>query len=90
MIKKNLYKIKKMEESIQLGTKSTENLFVYPLIGFDRYLIYEKDKNRISICNYETGRVETEKELSWIYRNMSFNDFLTYSKKCFLSNINFN
>ena len=79
-----------MESSTTLGVKTTKNLWVYPLIGFDTYLLYERDKNKVSACDYRTGRIYSEKELSWIYRNMSFEDFVEYSKTCFLRNINFN
>lgn len=79
-----------MESSTRLGVKSTDNLWVYPLIGFEAYLIYERDKNKVSACDYKTGRVYSEKELSWIYRNMSFEDFVRYSQNCFLTNLNFN
>lgn len=79
-----------MENSTILGVKTTKNLWVYPLIGFDKYLIYERDKNVVSACSYETGRVINEKELLWIYRGMSFDDFVNYAKGCMLHNLNFN
>lgn len=79
-----------MENSTMLGVKSTKNLWVYPLIGFDSYLMYERDKNIVSACDYKTGRVYNEKELSWIYRNMSFEDFVLYSQNCFLTNLKLN
>lgn len=79
-----------MESSTILGIKSTDNLWVYPLIGFNTYLTYERDKNRVSACDYYTGKVYNEKELSWVYRNMSFEDFINYSKNCFLMNLNLN
>jgi hypothetical protein len=79
-----------MEASTLLGVKSTENLWVYPLVGFETYLIYERDKNKVSACDRNSGRVFSEKELSWVYRNMSFEDFVRYSKNCFLFNLNFN
>jgi hypothetical protein len=79
-----------MESSTMLGVKSTDNLWVYPLIGFDTYLIYERDKNIVSACDYNTGRVFNEKALSWIYRNMSFEDFVLYSQNCFLTNLKLN
>lgn len=79
-----------MENSTMLGVKSTKNLWVYPLIGFDSYLMYERDKNIVSACDYKTGRVYNEKELSWIYRNMSFEDFVLYSQNCFLINLKLN
>jgi hypothetical protein len=79
-----------MESSTMLGVKSTDNLWVYPLIGFDTYLMYERDKNIVSACDYHTGRVFNEKELSWIYRNMSFEDFVLYSQNCFLTNLKLN
>ena len=58
-----------MENTTMIGVKSTDNLWVYPLIGFDTYLMYERDKNIVSACDYKTGRIFSEKELSWIYRN---------------------
>jgi len=76
-----------MESTTVIGVKSTNNLWVYPLIGFDTYLIYERDKNIVSACDYNTGRVFNEKELHWIYRNMSFEDFVRYAKNCFLHNL---
>lgn len=79
-----------MENSTMLGVKSTKNLWVYPLIGFDSYLMYERDKNIVSACDYKTGRIFNEKELSWIYRNMSFEDFVLYSQNCFLINLKLN
>ena len=79
-----------MEGSTKLGIKTTTNLWVYPLIGFDSYLIYEKDKNLVSACDNKTGRVFNEKELPWIYRGMSFEDFVRYSQNCFLNNLNLN
>ena len=53
-------------------------------------LSYERDKNKVSACDYKTGRMFSEKELSWIYRNMSFEDFVRYSQNCFLTNLNLN
>jgi len=79
-----------MEDSTKIGVKSTDNLWVYPLIGFDTYLLYERDKNIVSACSYKTGRIINEKELSWIYRGMSFEDFVRYAKSCVLHNLNFN
>ena len=37
-----------MENITMIGVKSTQNLWVYPLIGFDTYLMYERDKNIVS------------------------------------------
>jgi len=79
-----------MENSTMLGVKSTKNLWVYPLIGFGSFLMYERDKNIVSACDCKTGRVYNEKELSWIYRNMSFEDFVLYSQNCFLTNLKLN
>ena len=79
-----------MESTTVIGVKSTNNLWVFPLIGFDSYLIYERDKNRVSACDYVTGRIFNEKELPWIYRNMSFEDFIRYAHSCFLVNISLN
>jgi hypothetical protein len=79
-----------MENSTILGVKSTKNLWVYPLIGFHMYLIYERDKNVVSACSYETGRILNERELSWIYRNMSFEDFVVYAQNCVKVNLNLN
>lgn len=79
-----------MDGITKLGVKSTDNLWVYPLIGFETYLIYERDKNLVSACDRETGRVYSEKQLSWIFRNMSFEDFVNYSKNCFLTHLNLN
>ena len=79
-----------MESTTMIGVKSTDNLWVYPLIGFDTYLLYERDKNIVSACSYETGRIFNEKELSWIYRGMAFEDFIRYAKTCMLCNLNLN
>ena len=79
-----------MESSTKIGVKTTANLWVYPLIGFDSYLIYEKDKNLVSVCDNKTGRAFNEKELPWIYRGMSFEDFVRYSQSCLLNNLNLN
>ncbi len=79
-----------MESSTKIGVKSTENLWVYPLIGFETYLMYERDKNIVSACSYETGRIISERELSWIYRGMAFEDFVRYAQGCVLHNLNFN
>lgn len=79
-----------MESSTKIGVKSTDNLWVYPLIGFGTYLMYERDKNIVSACSYETGRIINEKELSWIYRGMAFEDFVRYAQGCVLHNLNFN
>ena len=73
-----------------IGVKSTKNLWVYPLIGFDTYLMYERDKNIVSACDYKTGRIFNEKQLSWIYRDMNFEDFIRYSQGCMLHNLNLN
>lgn len=54
------------------------------------YLIYERDKNVVSACSYETGRILNERELSWIYRNMSFEDFVVYAQNCVKVNLNLN
>lgn len=77
-------------DSTKLGVKTTDNIFVYPMIGFNSYLVYERDKNIISAYDDKTGRVINERELSWIYRNMNFDDFVVYAKNCFLHNINMN
>jgi hypothetical protein len=79
-----------MESSTIIGVKSTDNLWVYPLIGFDTYLMYERDKNIVSACSYTTGRIFSEKQLSWIYRGMDFEDFIRYSQTCMLCNLNYN
>jgi hypothetical protein len=79
-----------MESSTKIGVKSTDNLWVYPLIGFETYLMYERDKNIVSACSYETGRIISERELSWIYRGMAFEDFVRYAQSCVLHNLNFN
>ena len=73
-----------------IGVKSTKNLWVYPLIGFDTYLMYERDKNIVSACDYKTGRIFNEKQLSWIYRDMNFEDFIRYTQGCMLHNLNLN
>lgn len=79
-----------MESSTKLGVKTTNNLWVYPLIGFETYLIYERDKNIVSACSYETGRIISEKELSWVYRNMSFEEFVKYAQGCVMFNLKLN
>ena len=79
-----------MENITMIGVKSTQNLWVYPLIGFDTYLMYERDKNIVSACSYETGRIFSEKQLSWVYRGMDFEDFIRYAQGCMLHNLNFN
>jgi len=79
-----------MENITMIGVKSTQNLWVYPLIGFDTYLMYERDKNIVSACSYTTGRIFNEKQLSWIYKGMEFEDFIRYSQGCMLHNLNLN
>jgi len=79
-----------MKNTTMIGVKSTDNLWVYPLIGFDTYLMYERDKNIVSACDYKTGRIFNEKELSWIYRNMDFEDFIRYAQTCMICSLNFN
>ncbi len=73
-----------------IGVKSTQNLWVYPLIGFDTYLMYERDKNIVSACSYTTGKILNEKQLSWIHRGMEFEDFIKYAQSCMLHNLNLN
>lgn len=79
-----------MDSATKLGVKSTDNLWVYPLIGFDTYLIYERDKNKVSVCDYNTGRIFNERDLPWICIGMSFEDFVRYSQNCFLTNLSLN
>lgn len=79
-----------MENITMIGVKSTQNLWVYPLIGFDTYLMYERDKILFLQCSYETGRIFSEKQLSWIYRGMDFKDFIRYAQGCMLHNLNLN
>lgn len=76
-----------MESNTLLGVETTKNIYTYPMIGFDIFITYTRDKNTItSFCSI-TGIVLGEKQLSYVYRNMTFDEFIIYSKNNYLHNL---
>ena len=76
-----------MEAITKLGIETARNLYVFPMIGFNVYLMYLKDKGLIQVCDDSTGTVIREHELSFFHRNMNFNEFVHYAKNVYKHNI---
>jgi len=75
-----------MEAETVLGVETTQNIYTYPMIGFDIFITYTRDKNVINCFCSETGALKTTKELV-LYRNMTFKDFVSYAKRVYIHNL---
>ena len=76
-----------MEAETVLGVETAKNIYTYPMIGFDMFITYDKDKNIVNCFCSETGILINALELSWASRNMSFKEFVQYAKRLYIHNL---
>ncbi len=64
--------------AIELGTKISNSIFMYQVIGWKRNITFDAKKRRVMVTDIDTGTIVKDKDLEED-GDMNYEDFLLYA-----------